>query len=73
VNDYPTAVRIFEGKLSLGAFDSRSWMESGLTKLNLGIKHKVENQSQYEEYLKELEPIREELGISLQEHMYPGL
>jgi len=50
VNDYPTAVRIFEG-----------------------IKHKVENQSQYEEYLKELEPIREELGISLQEHMYPGM
>jgi len=50
VNDFPTAVRIFEG-----------------------LKHKVENQSQYEEYLKELEPIREELGISLQEHMYPNM
>jgi cytochrome c oxidase subunit 5a len=36
-----------------------------------GIKHKVENPSQYEEYLKELEPIREELGINLAESMYP--
>jgi len=50
VNDFPTAVRIFEG-----------------------LKHKVENQTQYEEYLKELEPIREELGISLQENMYPNM
>ncbi|QIX01776.1 hypothetical protein AMS68_007293 [Peltaster fructicola] len=39
VNDFPTAVRIFEG-----------------------IKAKVENKAQYDEYLKELEPIREELG-----------
>ncbi|KIW07431.1 cytochrome c oxidase subunit 6, mitochondrial [Verruconis gallopava] len=48
VNDFPTAVRIFEG-----------------------IEMKVENKGQYEEYLKELEPIREELGISLKETMYP--
>jgi len=48
VNDFPTAVRIFEG-----------------------IKSKVENPHQYEEYLQELEPVREELGISLKEWMYP--
>ncbi|KAK8203553.1 Cytochrome c oxidase subunit 6 [Zalaria obscura] len=48
VNDYPTAVRVFEG-----------------------IKAKVENKGQYDEYLKELEPIREELGINLKETMYP--
>ena len=48
VNDYPTAVRVFEG-----------------------IKAKVESHGQYDEYLKELEPIREELGINLKESMYP--
>ncbi|KAK7545117.1 cytochrome c oxidase subunit VA-domain-containing protein [Phyllosticta citribraziliensis] len=48
VNDFPTAVRIFEG-----------------------IKSKVENKGQYEEYLKELEPLREELGIVLKEKLYP--
>ncbi|WPG98417.1 Hypothetical protein R9X50_00120700 [Acrodontium crateriforme] len=48
VNDFPTAVRIFEG-----------------------IKAKVENTSQYEEYVKELAPLREELGVNLKESMYP--
>ncbi|KAJ4377590.1 Cytochrome c oxidase subunit 6 [Neocucurbitaria cava] len=48
VNDFPSAVRVFEG-----------------------IKFKVENKSQYAEYLEELEPIREELGIPLKEAMYP--
>ncbi|KAJ9629775.1 Cytochrome c oxidase subunit 6 [Taxawa tesnikishii (nom. ined.)] len=48
VNDFPTAVRIFEG-----------------------IKAKVESKGQYDEYLKELEGIREELGINLKESMYP--
>ncbi|KKY28438.1 putative cytochrome c oxidase subunit va [Phaeomoniella chlamydospora] len=48
VNDYPTAVRVFEG-----------------------IKEKVENQTQYEEYLQELKPVREELGINLKEDLYP--
>ncbi|KAF2153561.1 COX5A-domain-containing protein [Myriangium duriaei CBS 260.36] len=48
VNDFPTAVRIFEG-----------------------IKAKVENKAQYDEYLQELEPLREELGINLKETMYP--
>ncbi|RMY10957.1 hypothetical protein D0866_14417 [Hortaea werneckii] len=49
VNDYPTAVRIFEG-----------------------IAAKVENRGQYDEYLKELQPIREELGVQLKEQMYPN-
>ncbi|KAK3698071.1 Cytochrome c oxidase subunit 6 [Vermiconidia calcicola] len=48
VNDYPTAVRVFEG-----------------------IKAKVENQGQYDEYIEELKPIREELGVNLKETMYP--
>ena len=36
-----------------------------------GIKAKVENKNQYEEYLKELQPVREELGVHLKENMYP--
>jgi hypothetical protein len=36
-----------------------------------GIKAKVENTGQYDEYVKELEPLREELGVSLKEAMYP--
>lgn len=37
----------------------------------IGIKAKVENTAQYDEYVKELEPLREELGVSLKEVMYP--
>jgi cytochrome c oxidase subunit 5a len=48
VNDFPTAVRVFEG-----------------------IKAKVENRGQYDQYLEELKPLREELGISLKEDLYP--
>jgi len=48
VNDFPTAVRIFEG-----------------------IKAKVENQHQYQQYLEELAPIRKELGVELVEDLYP--
>lgn len=40
VNDYATAVRIFEG-----------------------VKEKVENKTQYQAYLDELKPVREELGM----------
>ncbi len=36
-----------------------------------GIKAKVENTQQYVEYLEELKPIREELGINLKEDLYP--
>jgi cytochrome c oxidase subunit 5a len=39
VNDYSTAVRIFEG-----------------------IQEKVENESQYKEYLQDLKPVKDELG-----------
>ncbi|EMR10219.1 cytochrome c oxidase subunit 6, mitochondrial [Pneumocystis murina B123] len=46
VNDFPTAVRIFEG-----------------------IKHKVKNKKQYQQYLDELKSLREELGISLKEEL----
>ena len=42
VDDYSTAVRIFEG-----------------------LKQKVENESQYEQYLVELKGIKEELGTCL--------
>ncbi|KAF3927663.1 hypothetical protein ABW21_db0202225 [Orbilia brochopaga] len=48
VNDFPTAVRIFEG-----------------------IKAKVENNTQYEQYLVELKGLREELGVQLAEELYP--
>ncbi|KAJ3483163.1 hypothetical protein NLI96_g6506 [Meripilus lineatus] len=41
VNDYSTAVRVFEG-----------------------VKEKVENQQQYQQYLEELKSVREELGAS---------
>ena len=36
-----------------------------------GIKAKVENKGQYDEYLRELKDIREELGVQLKEDMYP--
>ncbi|KAG0635087.1 cytochrome c oxidase subunit VA-domain-containing protein [Tuber brumale] len=48
VNDFPTAVRIFEG-----------------------IKAKVENKQQYQQYLDELKDLREELGVALVEDLYP--
>lgn len=40
VNDFATAVRVFEG-----------------------VKEKVENKQQYQAYLEELKPVREELGM----------
>ena len=46
VNDYATAVRIFEG-----------------------VKEKVENDNQYKQYLDELAPVREELGIATKEEL----
>ncbi|KAI0053391.1 COX5A-domain-containing protein [Auriscalpium vulgare] len=47
VNDYSTAVRIFEG-----------------------VREKVENKNQYEAYLEELKPVREELGIETKEELF---
>jgi cytochrome c oxidase subunit 5a len=48
VNDFATAVRVFEA-----------------------IKAKVETPSQYQQYLDELKPLREEFGIELKEDLYP--
>ncbi|MCJ1347215.1 Cytochrome c oxidase subunit 6 [Peltigera leucophlebia] len=48
VNDYPTAVRVFEA-----------------------VKAKVENKGQYDEYVRDLAPLREELGVNLKEELYP--
>lgn len=45
---------------------------NGLTRsIWLGIKAKVENRGQYDQYLEELKPLREELGVSLKEDLYP--
>lgn len=37
----------------------------------VGIKAKVENKQQYNEYLHDLKPLREELGVNLKEDLYP--
>ncbi len=50
VNDYATAVRIFEG-----------------------VKEKVENKAQYQSYLEELKPVREELGVFIHVAYLPTL
>lgn len=34
------------------------------------LKHKVENNTQYEAYLEELKDVRKELGIDLKEQLY---
>ncbi|RUP42832.1 flavo protein-like protein [Jimgerdemannia flammicorona] len=46
VNDFPTAVRIFEG-----------------------IKAKVSNDSQYNQYLEELKPLKDQLGVLTREEL----
>lgn len=74
VNDFPTAVRIFEGTFSLS--HDPSWplelRTHELTTTGIaGIKAKVENRGQYDQYLEELKPLREELGVSLKEDLYP--
>lgn len=37
-----------------------------------GIKAKVETQDQYKQYLESLEGLRQELGVSLREELYPN-
>lgn len=74
VNDFPTAVRIFEGNFfSAAAHFPERTSRLTVTSRSLGIKAKVENKGQYDEYLRELEPLRQELGISLREDLYPDL
>ncbi|KAJ7360942.1 COX5A-domain-containing protein [Mycena olivaceomarginata] len=36
-----------------------------------GVKVKVENKKQYKDYVEELKGLREELGITLEEELYP--
>ncbi len=86
VNDYPTAVRIFEGAppppstipntLHLpppASKKPRTYLrsEANPTTVCTGIKVKVENRGQYHEYLRELESLRAELGVDLKEDLYP--
>ncbi|RMX81660.1 hypothetical protein D0868_15950 [Hortaea werneckii] len=72
VNDYPTANVGGNTFAVLGGKKQERENEKGLTKSTfLGIAAKVENRGQYDEYLKELQPIREELGVQLKEQMYP--
>lgn len=47
-------------------------LDSSIVSIFLGIKAKVENKGQYDEYLRELKPIREELGVNLFEDLYPS-
>jgi cytochrome c oxidase subunit 5a len=39
--------------------------------ISVGIKAKVENSGQYKQYLEDLKDTREELGVTLQEELYP--
>lgn len=56
----------------LGGREQEREKERELTNFTcLGIAAKVENRGQYDEYVKELQPIREELGVNLKEQMYP--
>jgi Cytochrome c oxidase subunit Va len=49
----------------------RDAASDSLSLLSAGIKHKVENKHQYQEYLDELKTLREELGVNLKEDLYP--
>lgn len=74
VNDYPTAVRIFEGALRTIIHDISSLTDgTNIIFSILGIKAKVENRGQYDQYLAELKEMRESLGVNLKEDLYPEL
>jgi cytochrome c oxidase subunit 5a len=68
VNDFPTAVRVFEGSSDLHSVYIYS--QPPLTSYT-GIRAKVENEGQYKQYLEALEGLRTELGVPLQEELYP--
>lgn len=36
-----------------------------------GVKAKVENKEQYQQYLESLDGLRQELGVALREELYP--
>ncbi|RJE18806.1 cytochrome C oxidase [Aspergillus sclerotialis] len=73
VNDFPTAVRIFEGcppaplPAPIGDINIQR-----LTRMTIGIKAKVESQDQYKQYLEHMDSLRQELGVALREELYPG-
>ena len=81
VHDFPTAVRIFEGTRvcshpPLASIFPRVSGANHAQSLPFefvpaGVKAKVENKHQYKEYLDELKEHRDELGVPLQEEMYP--
>jgi cytochrome c oxidase subunit 5a len=69
VNDFPSAVRVFEGikfKVENKGQYGEKLLAAGLDYC-LGFVLIVAA----DEYLQELEPIREELGVPLKEAMYP--
>lgn len=47
--------------------------QMGFDELRKGtaVKAKVENKGQYDEYVRDLAPLREELGVNLKEELYP--
>lgn len=88
VNDFPTAVRIFEGKTRPTASCTDTKLHTDMCHERYGssvgkdfadghcfctpgIKAKVENKGQYDEYIDELRPIQEELGVVLKEELFP--
>jgi hypothetical protein len=72
VNDFPTAVRVFEGmRQPLQRKLSISQLRLIADTPYIGIKAKVESQDQYKQYLEELEGLRQELGVALREELYP--
>lgn len=50
---------------------ARPLLQPSADALESGIKAKVENKHQYEEYLEDLKGLREELGVNLKEDLYP--
>lgn len=52
--------------LIYGLADGSRWAKSGTA-----VKAKVENKGQYDEYVRDLAPLREELGVNLKEELYP--
>lgn len=71
VHDFPTAVRIFEGAYC-ATLESFGDIDVVLMLYTAGIQAKVENTGQYHEYLAELKPLRDELGVVLKEDLYPS-
>lgn len=69
VNDFPTAVRVFEGMRE--SLQQQMPIETITNTSHIGIKAKVESQDQYKQYLEELEGLRQELGVALREELYP--